>query len=168
MTGPGGKQKPVMVSRTPVGIYRAHRNSLEGECHEPDDEKPLPGFRGRMLGGPVEQPGGMALRMTRDRRGPGGPHRPGVDPGLSLSPAGVGRALGSAVPVAHGPVVISGPGPPLQPGPHPGATFRGFSPDGPQRRYGPATGLPHSPAGSVLQCHLGVCCGLVVKLGGDA
>ena len=51
--------------------------------------------------------------------------------------------------------------------PHPGATLPGFSPDGPQRGYGLAAGRSHSPPGGVLQCHLGVCRGLVVKLDGD-
>ena len=53
---------------------------------------------------------------------------PAVDPGLSLSPAGLGRSLGFLIPDAPGPAVISGPGPLLQPGPHPGATLPGLSP----------------------------------------
>ena len=138
---------------------------FEGECRGTDNEKPLPCFCGRMLGGLVERPGGMVIRRTGDCPGLGGPYRPAVNSGVPLCQAGVGRALGFAVLVAHGPVVISGPGPPFQPGSHPGATLPGFSRGGPQRPFWFATGLSYTPFGSVLQCNLGVCRWLVDKVG---
>ena len=64
-----------------------------------------------------------------------------------------------------GRTVISGPRAPLQPGPHPGATLSGISPQGPQRRFGPAVRLSHPRIGSVLQCHLGAGRGPVAEMG---
>ena len=119
-------------------------------------------------GGLWEQPGGMARRISRDRPGSRGPDRPSVNPGFRLCQAGCGAAFGGLLfllPLGRWSFPARGLLFSLAPTlvqlclVFPVMAHKGV--------LGLQLGYPHSPPGGVLQCHLGVWGGLVVKLGGD-